>query len=208
MFYISHYVAKGIFKMKTIYFASANRGKTLEMQKLFSGLLKLEDLNDLGISATWEETGATFVENALIKARALKALIKKGSVIAEDSGLCVSALNGEPGVYSARWAGHAGDDDANNSKLLDKMKTVPEEKRHAHFVCSLVFINEKNKEFVFEGQLGGRILREPKGKGGFGYDSVFVPEGYDKTLAELSIEEKNKISHRARAVFELRKSLL
>lgn len=193
--------------MKTLFFASENRGKTLEMHKLLAGLAQVKNITDLKIPVTWEETGATFLANAQIKAHSLWQLIKE-PVFADDSGLCVEALNGEPGVYSARWAGDSATDAMNRSKLLSALKDYPDEKlRRAYFICCIVYINEKNEEFVFEGRLNGKITHSERGSRGFGYDSVFVPEGYDKTLAELSLEEKNKLSHRAIAVQKLCKFL-
>lgn len=194
---------KGMVKMKTLYFASENRGKTLEMQNLFTGIAQVRDLNELSIPVTWEETGATFRDNALIKVRAVSAILK-GDVFADDSGLCVDALNGEPGVCSARWAGPNCDDEANNRKLLKALSSVPESSRRASFVCSIVYKNEKNEEFFFDGQMMGHIAKEVRGSGGFGYDSLFIPDGYDRTLAELPLDEKNKISHRFQAVRKLR----
>jgi len=186
--------------MKTLYFASENRGKTIEMQSLLSGIVHVRDLKDSSLPVTWEETGARFRDNALIKARAAAAVLK-ADVFADDSGLCVNVLDGVPGIYSARWAGN---DEANNRKLLAELSKVPEHERGAKFVCSLVYINEKNEEFFFDGQLTGHIAEKPRGSGGFGYDCLFIPDGFDKTLAELSLEEKNRISHRFRAVRKLR----
>lgn len=192
--------------MKTLYFASENRGKTAEMQNLLAGLAYVQDLNDLKIPVSWEETGASFRENALIKARAVSAILK-ADVLADDSGLCVPALGGAPGIYSARWAGPGADDRANNQKLLQELLPFSKEQREASFVCCLVYRNEKNEEFFFEAEMKGHILTEGRGDRGFGYDPLFVPENFDRTLAELSLEEKNKISHRSKAVMKFREFL-
>ena len=194
--------------MKTLYFASANRGKTREVQNLFSGLAEVRDLNDLGIPVTWEETGATFCENALIKARALRARVSGGAVFADDSGLCVDALDGAPGVMSARWAGSNADDEANNRKLLDALKHTPQGKRTAAFVCCLAYIDDEGRDFVFEARLEGQILFEARGNLGFGYDPLFVPKGLSESLGELDLDQKNRISHRFQAVKKLKEHLL
>ncbi len=192
--------------MKTLYFASENRGKTQEVQSLFKGFALVRDLKDVGIPVTWEETGLTFLENAQIKARAVSERIE-GDVFADDSGLCVQALNGAPGVYSARWAGLGCDDKANNEKLLRELSKIPNASRQAKFVCSIVYINHKKEEFFFEAQMSGRILKDMRGTQGFGYDPLFVPDAFDKSLAEMSLEEKNKISHRFKALSEFRNFL-
>lgn len=192
--------------MKTLYFASENHGKTREMQSLLSGIVQVRDLKDMGVPVTWEETGSTFLDNALIKVRAASAILK-APVFADDSGLCVDALNGEPGVYSARWAGPHANDEANNRKLLEKLSQMPNASRKARFVCCLVYRNEKNEEFLFEGELLGHIADKARGSDGFGYDPLFIPEGFNRTLSELALDEKNKISHRFQAVLKLREFL-
>lgn len=192
--------------MKTLYFASENRGKTLEMQSLFADIAQVRDLRDMAIKVTWEETGSTFLENAQIKARAVSEVLK-GEVFADDSGLCVDALQGSPGVYSARWAGVNASDEENNEKLLKELHSIPDHQRTARFVCCVVYRNEKNQEFFFEGHVNGHILCTPRGSAGFGYDPLFVPVGYDKTLAELPLDIKNRISHRSQAVIKLRSFL-
>lgn len=146
-----------------------------------------------------EETGTTFVENALLKARA--AADQTGLVaIADDSGLEVDALDGAPGVRSARFAGEPSDDAANNALLLRRLAAVPPEKRAARFRSVVAIVTPDGSEFVSEGTLEGTVLRVPRGSSGFGYDPLFVPLGLDRTLAELTMEEKNRISHRGQAV--------
>jgi XTP/dITP diphosphohydrolase len=152
-----------------------------------------------GMPPVDEDTG-TFVGNARKKAQALRAKLPAGSwVLADDSGVCVDALDGEPGVESAYYAGPQGDAAANLRKLLDVMRDVPDGRRGAHFLCVLLVIAADGEEQVFEGICGGELLREPRGGAGFGYDPIFVPDGYVQSYAELGDEVKNTISHRARA---------
>jgi len=141
------------------------------------------------------ETGATFADNALLKARAVAAFTQNVA-IADDSGLTVGALNGMPGVLSARWAGRHGDDDANLRLVLDQVADVPEERREAAFVCAAAAVTPDGREVVVEGRVEGVLTREPRGHNGFGYDPIFVPHGHDRTTAEMSPEEKDAISHR------------
>lgn len=146
-----------------------------------------------------EEIGATFVDNALLKARA--ATEQTGLVaIADDSGLEVDVLGREPGVRSARFAGEPSDDAANNALLLSRLAEVPPEERVARFRSAVAIVTPDGAEFVSEGTLEGTVLRAPRGSGGFGYDPLFVPQGFDRTLAELTMDEKNRISHRGQAV--------
>ena len=144
------------------------------------------------------ETGATFEENALIKAR--DAFDQTGlPTVADDSGLSVDALNGMPGVLSARWAGRAKNDEANLRLVLEQLTDVPDERLGAAFVCAIALIVD-GREQVVQGRMPGRIVREPKGDGGFGYDPIFVAEGHDRTSAELTPAEKDEVSHRGRAL--------
>lgn len=154
-------------------------------------------LADIGYTAEIVENGETFEENALIKARAVASLGYIG--VADDSGLCVDALNGEPGVYSARYAG-GHDDEDNNRKLEEKMRNVPAEKRTAHFVSVIACVFPDGRELTARGECPGKILFERRGTGGFGYDPYFLYEPLGKTFAEMNAEEKNAISHRARAM--------
>jgi XTP/dITP diphosphohydrolase len=145
------------------------------------------------------ETGATFRENALLKARAVAAFSGLPAV-ADDSGLCVDALNGMPGVLSARWSGRHGDDDANLRLVLGQLADVPPGRRGARFVCAAALVLPSGREHVAEGVLDGSLITEPRGTNGFGYDPIFVPAGGQLTTAELSPAEKDKISHRGRAL--------
>jgi XTP/dITP diphosphohydrolase len=148
------------------------------------------------------ETGATFTENALLKARAMAEFTKLPAV-ADDSGLCVDALGGMPGVLSARWSGRHGDDEANLRLLLAQVADVPDERRGARFVCAAALALPGGDGHVTEGVVTGRLIREPRGQHGFGYDPIFVPDGYDLTTAEMAPADKDKISHRGRALRSL-----
>ena len=146
------------------------------------------------------ETGATFEANALLKARAIADYTGLPAV-ADDSGLCVDALNGMPGVLSARWAGGHGDDQANLNLVLAQVADVPDTRLGAQFVCAaaLVVPGPGAREWVVTGQVEGRLIRAPRGSGGFGYDPIFVPDGFEQTTAEMTAEAKDAISHRGRA---------
>ncbi|MFR4507495.1 MAG: ribonuclease PH [Enterococcus avium] len=191
---------------KTIVIATRNSGKAKEFAALFAKegyqiktLLDYPDLPDV------EETGMTFEENARLKAETIAQLLQQ-PVLADDSGLVVDALNGMPGIFSARFAGERKSDAANNAKLLHELTNVPDEQRTAHFHCTLVFAAPQKESLVVEADWDGRIARIPQGDNGFGYDPLFIVSGYDKTSAELTSEEKNKISHRGMAVKELERT--
>lgn len=144
------------------------------------------------------ETGVTFAENALLKARSF-AQHSGLPAIADDSGIAVAVMGGAPGIFSARWAGRHGDDDANLDLLLAQLTDVPPEHREASFVCAAALVTPHGEEVVELGELRGTLLGQRRGVGGFGYDPIFVPQGEDRSLAELSPAEKNAISHRGRA---------
>ncbi|GAB2619746.1 RdgB/HAM1 family non-canonical purine NTP pyrophosphatase [Pseudactinotalea suaedae] len=148
------------------------------------------------------ETGVTFAENALLKARALVAHTGLPAV-ADDSGFAVDVLGGSPGVFSVYWAGRQRDDAANNALLLAQLEDVGPEHRGAQFVCAGALVTPDGREEVREGVVRGRLLTEPVGGGGFGYDPLFMPDGHDRSYAQLTSEEKNAISHRSRAFREL-----
>ena len=188
-----------------VVFASANPGKLREVGRILSGLdYQLIPQSELGISSV-PETGATFADNALIKAR--HAAGKSGlPAIADDSGLVVDALDGRPGVHSARYAGAGANDDDNVEKLLSELRQVPTGERGAHYECAAVWVcpDDSVSALVAEGQWHGRILDERRGEGGFGYDPVFLDERLMKTGAEMSVAEKNRRSHRGKAFRKLR----
>ncbi len=184
--------------------ASRNRKKIAEMAALLSETVKDEirilSLDDIGYAGDIEENGTTFEENALIKAREA-ARFSGQCAVADDSGLAVDALNGAPGVYSARFAGEHGNDAANNEKLLRMLENVPDEQRTARFVTVIACVlPHYDKPLIAHGSVEGRILRAPRGNSGFGYDPLFYYEPYGKTFAELTAEEKNAVSHRGRAI--------
>ncbi|MEJ5351454.1 MAG: RdgB/HAM1 family non-canonical purine NTP pyrophosphatase [Melioribacteraceae bacterium] len=188
-----------------IIFASQNNGKVREVKSIFSNSpFEIISLYDLGNNIEIDETGSTFSENALIKARTIFEYYKEPS-IADDSGIVVEQLGGRPGVYSARYAGPNCTFEDNNLKLIKELSEYPEPHR-AKFVCTAVFYDGKN---IIEtvGELNGIVINEQRGTEGFGYDPIFIPDGYDKTVAELSFEEKNKISHRAKAFNKLLEEL-
>ncbi len=189
--------------METVIIASGNQGKLKEFQTLMSGLnVEVKSLKDYPHIGDIEENGQSFAENAYIKAKAVSE-VTGCLCIADDSGLEVDALGGAPGIYSARYAGEQKDDAANNQKLLEALKDVPDEERGAQFHCAIVAIDKDGKRYDAEGIVRGRILRAARGDNGFGYDPLFYVEEFGKTTAELSMEEKNKISHRGQAVRDI-----
>jgi len=193
--------------LKTVVFASRNRGKIREIRALLEDLpIVLRSLDDFPDAPEVEEDGDTFLENALKKALAI-ARYTGCAAMADDSGLTVDALGGAPGVHSARYAGEGADDGRNIEKLLREMQDIPEKERGAAFRCVLVLCEPDGSCESFEGAWEGRIAEKPDGDGGFGYDPVFYLPGLGKTVARLSLEEKNRLSHRARAMERLREAL-
>lgn len=191
-------------KNKTMIIATKNEGKAKEFVNMFKDydyevktLLDFPDIPDI------PETGSTFKENAFQKASAISERLNT-IVLADDSGLEVDALNGQPGIYSARYAGEHGNDEKNNGKLINNLKDTPEDKRSANFHCSLVLVGPNKEPLHVIGKVDGYILNEPRGTHGFGYDPLFYLPELDKTMAELDNHEKNKISHRARAIEKLK----
>ena len=196
--------------MKTIVIASNNAHKAEEIATAldFSGW-EFHTLRELGLESDPAEDADSFEGNARIKAQAARAASGGKAVLADDSGLAVDALDGAPGVYSARYAGEDATDADNNVKLLAALADVPDEQRTARFVCTLVFIDEDGTEEVAYGTIEGRIGREERGEHGFGYDPLFLPDVFDdgRTLAEALPHEKNAVSHRGNALRELRTKL-
>lgn len=191
-----------------IFLASRNAKKIAEMQRILGEQLpgiQVLGLDDVAGYAEPVEDQPTFAGNALLKARAGAAATGLPS-LADDSGLCVDSLNGMPGVLSARWSGSQKDDHRNNVLLLDQLADVPDERRGAHFTCAVAFAAPNGREVVVEGEMHGRIIRELRGSGGFGYDVVFVPDEHaaaGRTSAELEPQEKDAISHRGRALRQI-----
>jgi XTP/dITP diphosphohydrolase len=176
--------------------ATRNPHKLEEVRRILAPLVDVELLP--GPDLDVDETGDTFAANALLKARAVAAATGSPAV-ADDSGLCVDALDGKPGVLSARWSGVHGDDRANVELVLHQIADVPDERRGAAFICAAALVLPDGREHVVQGQVEGTITREPRGTGGFGYDPIFVPEGESRTTAEMSATEKDALSHRGRA---------
>jgi XTP/dITP diphosphohydrolase len=191
--------------LQKVVFATGNKGKLKEVRQIF-GNTKIEiiSMNELGDIPEIVEDGDTFEDNALKKAKFIYNMFKLPT-IADDSGLAIEQLGGEPGVYSARYAGEHCTFDDNNNKVLGQLKDFPEP-HNAKFISYAIFYYGNIVERAV-GVLRGTIINEKRGGEGFGYDPIFVPEGFDKTLAELSLEEKNKISHRADAFHQLKRIL-
>lgn len=187
----------------TLVLATRNQGKIREFRRILDaisqGAINLVGLEEFPHATDVEETGTTFKENALLKAR---SVCKETGLpaIADDSGLCVDALNGAPGIFSARYAGVHGDDQANNSKLLRDLENISEEKRSAHFTCAAALVLPDGREHVCEEIFEGSILFAPIGDQGFGYDPLFRPHGLAISSAQMSAEEKDLISHRGKSL--------
>lgn len=183
--------------------ASRNEHKIAEVRRILAAAqvpIELLGIDDVGVEVPEiAETGATFEENALIKASAVSELTGLAA-IADDSGICVDALNGMPGVLSARWSGRHRDDAANLDLVLDQTADVPDERRGAQFVCVVAFVTPNQPAIVAEGVVEGSLIRERRGEGGFGYDPIFVPTGLTQTTAELSAQAKDEVSHRGNAL--------
>ncbi|MGB9679122.1 MAG: XTP/dITP diphosphatase [Thermoanaerobacteraceae bacterium] len=193
--------------MLKIILATHNSHKINEIKSFFNDFnAEIISMNEIGVYDEIEESGESIEENALIKARWIKEKVDNGIIIADDTGLFVDYLNGQPGVYSARFAGENATYDDNNKKLLKLLEGVPFEKRRAYFKTVIALING-NCEHILEGRLDGYIIEKPVGKNGFGYDPLFYVPEIKKTLAEMKTEEKNKISHRALALQKLKEYL-
>lgn len=197
--------------MSRILLATRNKKKLVEMRRIMAPTTGVEiiGLDDVPTYDEAPEDGATFEDNALLKAR--EALVHTGlPAIADDSGLCVDAMGGMPGIFSARWSGRHGDDEGNLRLLLAQLHDVPDGRRSGAFVCAAAYVDADGREIVIRDQMGGRVIREPRGAGGFGYDPIFVPDqdGTETfTAAELSPEAKDRLSHRGKAMRRLAESL-
>ena len=185
--------------------ASRNNHKIQEMRRILEqagldielvGTAEFPELPDV------EETGSTFATNAMLKARAVSEFTGLPAV-GDDSGLCVDALNGMPGILSARWSGTHGNDQANLALLLAQISQVPTDRRGASFICAAAYVHPDGTEFVVEGQMSGTLIDAPVGTNGFGYDPIFVPQGHQITSAQMSAELKDSISHRGKALAAL-----
>jgi len=193
--------------MKHLVIATRNNGKIFEIKALLAGLV--DQVSSAGDFIDFPETvedGATFEENALKKAREASQFTSLPA-LADDSGLVVDALNGRPGVFSARYAGDGAGDAANNALLLEECLNIPTEQRQAAFVCALAYVTPEGDEQLFSGRITGRILQEARGESGFGYDPLFLVDGFDQSMAELTLSEKNSLSHRAQAFRKFREYL-
>ncbi|MFT4399837.1 XTP/dITP diphosphatase [Bacillus sp. SW14] len=193
--------------MKEAIIATHNPGKVKEFKEILEPKdYDVKSLADIGYTEEIEETGHTFEENAVLKAEAVAKAVNK-MVIADDSGLSIDNLGGSPGVYSARYAGEQKDDQANIVKVLGELKGIEKEQRTARFRCALAVSNPGEETKTVEGHVEGYIAEEPRGEYGFGYDPIFIVKDKDQTMAELTSDEKNKISHRADALKKLSKLL-
>lgn len=183
--------------------ATRNQGKITEFRRILDalapGAIELIGVDQFPDLVDVDETGSTFEENSLLKAR-YTCQATGLPAIADDSGLCVDALNGDPGIFSARWAGTHGNDQANLEKVLDQLKGVPDEKRTAHFMCVASLVLPDGREQVAEGRFEGHILHAPVGENGFGYDPIFQPLGLGISSAQMSAEEKDLVSHRGKSL--------
>ena len=200
--------------MKRIIFATGNKNKMREIREIMEGTdYEILSMKEAEIDSDPEENGETFSENALIKARDVFNKLsdedrKNTVVLADDSGLEVDCMDKAPGVYSARFMGHETSYDIKNNAILDKLKGVPEEERTARFVCAIGAVFPDGSEEVSLKTMEGKIAHEISGENGFGYDPIFIPDGFSVTSAVLSPEDKNRISHRGKALREMREILL
>ena len=192
---------------KKIVFATGNTGKMREIREILADLdLEVVSMKEIGFNMPIEENGTTFEENALIKARAVAGQCGE-IVLADDSGLEVDYLNGDPGIYSARYMGEETPYSIKNAAIIERLAGVPDEKRTARFVCAIAAVFPDGQELVTLGEIQGRIDYEEKGKNGFGYDPIFYVPKFGITTAELTDEEKNSISHRGRALRKMKEKL-
>lgn len=191
-----------------IVFATGNENKMREIRQILSDLgMEIVSMKQAGVDPDIVEDGTTFMENAVIKAKAVAALLPDDFVLADDSGLVVDALGGEPGVYSARYMGEDTSYDIKNKAIIDRLEGVPKEKRTARFVCAIAAVTPSGKVLEAEGKIEGYIGYEQTGENGFGYDPIFYLYENDLSTAQISPEEKNSISHRGNALRAIRGEL-
>lgn len=194
--------------MSRIVFATGNADKMVEIREILKDLgMEILSMKEAGVTPEIVEDGSTFEENALIKARAVHALLPDDIVMADDSGLEIDYLNKEPGIYSARYMGEDTSYDIKNGELLRRMEGVPDEKRTARFVCAIAAVFPDGEEKTALGTIEGRVGYEIKGEHGFGYDPIFYLPEYGCTTAELEPEKKNEISHRGRGLQQMKKMI-
>jgi XTP/dITP diphosphohydrolase len=199
--------------MYKIIFATGNEGKMKEIREILDGLtflgekVQILSMKEAGIDIDIIEDGTTFEENAMIKARAVAEAAKEAIVLADDSGLVIDYLNGEPGIYSARYLGKDTSYRVKNANLVQRLEGVPDEKRSARFVCAIAAVLPDGRELSTRGTIEGRIGYEEKGLNGFGFDPIFYVPEIGKYTAELSDEDKNRISHRGKALRAMREEL-
>lgn len=199
--------------MRKIIFATGNQGKMREIRKILENLkiggeeTEILSMKEAGIDIEIAEDGSTFTENAVIKAKAVAMETKDAIVLADDSGLEIDYLNGEPGIYSARYLGEDTSYHVKNRNLIERLNGVEEEKRTARFVCAIAAVLPDGNVLTETGTIEGRIGYEERGEGGFGYDPIFYVPEYGKSTAELSEDEKNAVSHRGKALRAIRKRL-
>ena len=195
--------------MKTIIVATQNKGKVREIKEMLGDLsIEVKTMGEAGIDIDIEENGTTFEANARIKSEAIAKIVPGAIILADDSGLEIDCLNKEPGVYSARYLGKDTSYEVKNQIILEKLKDVPKEERTARFVCSIAMSRSGEETITTVATLEGYIGDHAEGTNGFGYDPIFFVEGLGTSTAMLSIEEKNKISHRAKALMAMKKELL
>lgn len=196
--------------IRRVLFATGNEGKMREIRSILADTgAEVLSMKEAGISVDIIEDGATFEENALIKARAVAAALTETDcvVLADDSGLVIDVLGGEPGIYSARYMGEDTSYEEKNTNLIGRLEGVPDEKRTARFVCAIAAVMPDGREFQVQAAIEGRIGYEQKGEGGFGYDPIFYVPDFGKTTAEMTAEEKNRVSHRGKALEQMKEVL-
>lgn len=194
--------------MEKLIFATGNAGKMREIREILADMgMEIYSMKEAGIAADIEENGSTYEENAMIKARAVAAQAKDAIVLADDSGLEIDFLGGEPGIHSARYLGEDTSYRIKNAELLKRLDGVPQEKRTARFVCAIAAVLPDGRELTTRATIEGSIDYEEKGEGGFGYDPIFYVPEFGKTTAELTEEEKNQISHRGKALRRMKEEL-